>query len=369
MPRRTLPDPFFYFDEEKASKQPRALEESTLAFLRRLSTRDGALLRCLLNRCWGRYAGYSKKRRAMAGSLQPGNDRAQAGVITELLVSEILDRLYARVEVEPPLARGRPDFRVTDDQGNAVIVEATNYMETSDELHGRELLWDSLVDELRRIVRPLPALVMVRPVGTPSGIAFGDPETGRVRNAVDRAIRTGTEVSVPLGCNFSIGLEANPDPLLAGRESVVSESYEHDGGVIRVPEKLHQITRKVRDKASKYGSFPRPLVVVMNCPTAFRWYDEYEEIEPLKELVGDLPCDAVWLFCNLHPANIGYCEHHLLESPQSEFGETDHLAQIREACGSPLYEVLGLGAIWNRVVAFDRNRTPESRVAATSCRA
>ena len=247
-----------------------------------------------------------------------------------------------------------------------MIVEATNYMETSDEIHSRELAWDSTVEELRRIIRPLPVSVTVRPVGTPEGVQFRAREVGRVRRAVEQAVRTQTEVSVPFEGAFSMGIEADPDPLLAGRGRVASQPYEPDGGVIRVPQKLHQITRKVRDKANKYAAFPRPLVVVMNCPTAFRWYDEYEEIEPLTEKMRGIPCDAVWLFCNLQPSNIGFCEHHLLENPDSPFGETGHLAPIRDTRGNPLHEVLGLGLVWNRVVAFDRYRTPDARVVATS---
>lgn len=367
VPRRTLSEPFFYFDEANASVEPRAPDESTLACVRRLGTKDGVLLRCLLNRCWTRYDGYSKKRRDMAGSLEKGKHRQQMGVITELLVSEILDRLYARVEVEPrnESTGPRPDFRVRDDRGRTVIVEATNYMETSDEIHEREVLWESIVDAIRRIVVPLPAWVTVHPVGIPKAVRFGDQETSHVRSAVARAVRTGRAVSVPFERDFSIGIEADADSGSAGRESVAWFSYEDDGGVVDIAGKLHRITQKVREKATRYSAFPRPLVVVMNCPKAFLWYDEADEIEPLKDMVRGLPCDAVWLFCNLQPSNIGFCEHHLLENPDSRFGETDHLAPIREACGSPLYEVLGLGAIWNRVVARDRNRTPNPQVAAT----
>ena len=103
MARRTPPDPFFYFDMERASEKPRALEESKLTFVRRLSTRDGALLRGLLNRCWDRYTEYPAKRREMAGRLERGDDRVQAGVITELLVSEILDCLYAPYRSRAPI--------------------------------------------------------------------------------------------------------------------------------------------------------------------------------------------------------------------------------------------------------------------------
>jgi len=296
----------------------------------------------------------------MASRLAGRDERAQAGVINELLVSEILDGLYARVDVEPTIGRGsiRPDFRVHDDRGNTVIVEATNYNETTNEIHNREVLWNSIVFELREIVRPLSARVIVRPVGVPQRISFEDHETRRVRSAIYRAIRTGEEVGVPFGCDFVIGVAANTDASLAGKAGVLHKSYEHDGGVIPVPAKLRQIRRKVEEKAKSYSAFPRPLVVVMNCTTAFAWYDEPDEIEPLKEMMRDLPCDAVWLFCNLQPANIGFCEHHLLENPQSEFCETDHLTSIREARGRPLYEVLGLGGIWNRLVAFDRSRTP-----------
>lgn len=290
-------------------------------------------------------------------------------MITELLVSEILDRLYDCVEVEPKLGHGqkKPDFRVQDGQGNAVIVEATNHMGIPNELHDRRLRWDSFIHEIRRIVRPLPAVVTVRAVGAPREIPFGDQEEACLRSAIDRAVRTGTEVCVSFGCDFSIALEADRDASLAGRNSVLQLGYEPDGGGINVFEKLGQITGKVIEKAERYSAFPRPLIVVVNSLLAFEWYDEYEEIEPLKEMLGKLPCDAVWLFCSLQPSNLGFCEHYLLENPQSVFGGTDHLAPAREASRGPLYEVLGLGAIWNRKVAFDRNRTGLSDAMQTSC--
>ena len=305
----------------------------------------------------------------MVGELERADHRGQAGVITELLVSEILDRLYACVEVEPKLGHGqkRPDFRVQDCRGNAVIVEATNHMGIPNELHDRRLHWDSFIHEVRRIVRPLPALVTVRAVGTPREIPLGDQEETWLRSAIDRAARTGTEVCASFGCDFSIALEADRDPSLAGRDSVLQLGYEPDGGIIKVSEKLGQITGKVMEKAERYSAFPRPLIVVVNSLLAFEWYDEYAEIEPLKEMLCKLPCDAVWLFCNLQPSNIGFCEHYLLENPQSVFGGTDHLVPAREASRGPLYEVLGLDAIWNRPVVFDRKRTEHPDGIQASC--
>jgi len=362
VPKRTLPEPFFYFDEANGSSAPTFFGESMLAFIRRLGTKDGILLRCLLNRCWTRYAGLSRKRRDLASRLERGKDREQAGVITELLVSELLDGLYARVEVEPSLGASTvtPDFRVLDGDGNWVIVEATNYMETSDEVHSREVLWGSLVRELRGMIRPLPTWVTVRPIGTPREVALGDQDRKFVRSAIDLAATTGGEVNVSLGADFAVAIEADMDSRCAGRDSVLQWSYEPDGGIVDVPQKLHQIMRKVKDKAERYSVMPRPLVVMVNCQTAFNWYDEYEEIAPLKRMMRDVPCDAVWLFCNLQPANIGICEHHLLVNPQSDFNDTDHLSPLRQAQLRPLYETLGWDEVWNRVVAFDRHRGAEA---------
>ena len=129
-------------------------------------------------------------------------------------------------------------------------MEATNYMETSDEIHECEVLWESIVDAIRRIVVPLPAWVTVHPVGIPKAVRFGDQETSHVRSAVARAVRTGRAVSVPFERDFSIGIEADADSGSAGRESVAWFSYEDDGGVVDIAGKLHRITQKVREKAT-----------------------------------------------------------------------------------------------------------------------
>ena len=169
MPKKRFPEPFFFFDEANASMAPSPPDESLCAFFRRLDTQDGERLRCLLNRCMARFTD-ARKRNEMKSRLENGNDREQAGVLTELLMSEILYAISSTLEIEPKISAqaSRPDFRIWDENQNSVTVEVTHFMGSSDQRHRESLAWNSVIHQLRPVVRPIPAMVTVEAIGIPT---------------------------------------------------------------------------------------------------------------------------------------------------------------------------------------------------------
>ncbi|MDE2660004.1 MAG: hypothetical protein OXI45_07300 [Acidobacteriota bacterium] len=353
MSKNRFPDPFFFFDEENASIDPSPPGESLCEFFRRLDTQDGGRLRCLLNRCMARFT-QARKKNEMRSRLESGADREQAGVFAELLLSEILSAVFPRLDIEPLVGHtdARPDFRAWDLANNPVTVEVTHFMDSSDERHKESLAWNAVVYQLRPLVRPMPAMVACRAIGRPQNKQLTETDRCRALEAIRRSVEHSGREEVRLGHDFKIQFSAHFLPSVEGKDSLVAWEYEFPGGLIDVPGRLHRITQIVHSKTSKYAGISSPLVVAVNCPTTFLWLDEEEELEPLQTFLANSPCDAVWLFENLQPWSIGCCKSHLIE--HSAVRDREGLERIRRAQKGPLYEVLGLGAEWNRLVGWDR---------------
>ena len=352
MPRKRFPDPFFFFDEANASRLPRPVTESSCAFFRRLDTDDGARIRELLNRCLARYT-KPKKRRDMMSRLEGGSDREQKGVIYELLMGEILSAVSSRIEIEPRVgATGSPDFRIWDANQNSIIVEATHFMDSSDERHRESLAWEAIVEQVRPIVRPLPAVVDIEALGHPADFRLSEHQERTLDVGIKRSLWSGMEHEVRMRDEFSIRISAEPAPSLQGKDSLAHWDHEFPEGVIDTRAKLRRIAQIVKTKSDKYGGFFRPFVVAVNCPSVFLWLDGDDRIEDLRNFLAGVAWDAVWLFQNLHPWNIGRCKSVLIKNPESDHAAG--LQPVRRAQSEPLYEVLGLGPEWNRHVGWDR---------------
>lgn len=289
----------------------------------------------------------------MMSRLEGGSDREQNGVIYELLMGEILNAVSSRIEIEPPVGgTGSPDFRIWDADQNPVTVEATHFMDSSDERHRESLTWEALVEQVRPIVRPLPAVVDIEALGHPVEIRLDEQEKRMLHGGIKRSLWFGTEHDVRLRDGFSIRISAEAVPSLEGKDSLVYWGHEFPGGLIDTRAKLRRVAQIVKNKTDKYGGCARPFVVAVNCPTVFLWLDGDDRIEDLRGFLTDVPWDAVWLFQNLHAWNIGCCKSVLIENPESEY--TGGLQQIRRVQSEPLYQVLGLGPEWNRPVGWDR---------------
>ena len=296
----------------------------------------------------------ARKRNEMKSRLESGNDRQQAGVLTELLMSEILYAVSSTLEIEPQIsARGaRPDFRIWDENENSVTVEVTHFMDSSDQRHRESLAWNSVIHQLRPVVRPIPAMVTIKAIGVPTETHIGKPEKDNFLAGIQRSLRHRRKQEFRLSGALSIRVSARPAPSLAGKDSLASWDYEHPGGLVDVRGKLRRISQIVRTKTTKYSGYTGPLVVAVNCPTTFVWLDQDEELGPLQDLLAGAECDAVWLFENLQPWSLGCASSHLVESPESPHAA--EIDPIRRAQAGPLYEVLGLGPVWNRLVGWDR---------------
>ena len=127
MAKRKFPDPFFFFDQLRASSAPKGVDESSCDFLRRLSTEDGQRIRDLLNDCLAFFDG--RKKRELMAKLEVDDDRQHQGAIAELLMFRILVGAFQDIEIEPKIAGSlkRPDYLVRDRDGNCLVVEASNY--------------------------------------------------------------------------------------------------------------------------------------------------------------------------------------------------------------------------------------------------
>ena len=290
----------------------------------------------------------------MKSRLERGDDREQAGVFTELLMGEILEAVSSRLEIEPHVeeSRSRPDFRIWDSDQTSVILEVTHFMDSSDERHKESLAWNSIVYQLRPLVRPMPAMVAVRAIGSPQNKQLTEPDKRRATEAIRRSVECSTWEETRLDGDFVIRFNAHLLSSVEGKDSLVAWDNEFPGGLIDVAGKLHRITQIVATKTTKYAGNASPLVVAVNCPTTFLWLDEDEELAPLREFLVDSPCGAIWLFENLQPWSIGCCKSHLIETPTT--GDVAGFEQIRRATKGPTYRVLGLGPTWNRLVGWDR---------------
>ena len=285
--------------------------------------------------------------------LERGDDRQQAGVIAELLFGELLHHIAMRTEIEPGHGQGvpKPDFRIHDAEGNAITVEVTHFMDSSDERHAQGRAWECVVRQLKRIVRPLPELVIVRASGTPHAMTLDDAHVGRIQAAIRAASGYGIRETVSLSARFGIEIKSNRYPEAAGKDSLLPRNYEFPEAVVDVRGKLRRIMTIVKGKADKYSAVPCPFVVAVNCPTAFLWLREADDLEPLRQMLEDVRCSAIWLFENLWPWNLGVCQNHLIEN--SAAGKKESLDLLRRAQERPLHELLGLGPAWSRLVGFD----------------
>ena len=297
-----------------------------------------------------RYEG--RKLRDMKRRLEGSNVRQWAGVFAELLVSEILCAVAARAVVEPRIGRVSPDFRIFDAAGESAVIEVTHFMDSSDEIHSEARIWNSLVSQLRAVVEPVAVHVIAHPVGRPRCIDLTECHGERIREMVLQSSICGTTKTLRLSEEFSVAFRARPKPGGGEIGWLDALDYEHPGGVVDMEGKFQRIVKIVGAKAEKYSECPEPLVVVVNCPTAFLWLDQ-KELAPLSRMLRTTrPPEAVWLFENLQPWSLGCCRSHLIESPSH--GHSTYLDMLRRAQVGPLHEVLGLGPSWNRYVGFDR---------------
>ena len=237
-------------------------------------------------------------------------------------------------------------------RANAITVEVTHFMDSSDERHAQDRAWQCVVRQLRRIVKPFSVWVTVRACGTPRAVTLDETQVGRIQEAVQAVSPYRIPEAVSLGGGFAVEIQSRRDPEVAGKDSLLARSYEFPDGVVDVRGKLRRIMTIVKQKTEKYSAVPGPFVVVVNCPTAFLWLDEADELAPLREMLEDVRCSAIWLFENLWPWNLGVCKSHLIENLGT--ANDTSLDSLRQAQEHPFYELLGLGPEWNRLVGFDR---------------
>ena len=361
MARRRFPDPFFHFDELRASSAPKGVDEGSCDFVRRLSTADGQRIRDLLNDCLAFFDG--RKKRELMAKLETDTDRQHQGAVAELLMFRILAGAFQDIEIEPKVAGSlnRPDYLVRDRAGNALVVEASNYYGSSTKRYRESREWDRMVEQIRSILKETiekyPIFVHLRPVGVPEFWEMGDTEQFNLIEATTQ----NDHFWIRRSEGFSIELSVRPAPT---RGTLTYFDYEYREGTQGTHAHINSILRKVREKSTKYSTSKVPSLYCINATSAFLWLDDDVTEADFAPLFDGKWCDAVWVLENLQISNLGQITGHLYVNPDA--ADLPILAELKRHLSAPMYRLLGLGSDWNRVVVFDRNQDSRPRTVVVS---
>ena len=263
-----------FSQNSRTDTSPRSYTESTFAHLDRSACSEYGRIRSLIEEWCSRVP--DDERHEIIRRITPGKDLALHSAFLELYTHELLLATGHSVTFHPVLlgTRKRPDFLVTDHDGNEAIIECTVATEESDSDRAAQARLDTLYDAINR-VNCADVFLDLRITGTPNSPVAGRRWRSEIQRWVDSLDYDGLLAMAPFPNHWELpkldlcrdGLHVTITPIPKkpsargkGQRSVGIQSIP--GCMVTSHDKIRET---VRHKAGRYGAMSRPYIIVVNC--------------------------------------------------------------------------------------------------------
>ena len=258
----------------RTDTSPKSYSESTYSYLNRSARPEYDRIRTLIEGWCGHVP--DDERHEFVQRITSGDDLAFHSAFLELYTHELLLATGHSVTFHPQLpgTSKRPDFLVTDGDGNEAIIECTVATEDSDSDRAAQARLNTLYDAINRVNCP-GLFLHLRIAGTPNTPVAGKRWRKKIQQWVNSlnydsllamdSVPSHAELPRLEICHDGLHVTILPIPKTPsargrGQRPIGMQSFP--GCMVT---SHNEIRKTVRDKTGRYGSMTRPYVIVVNC--------------------------------------------------------------------------------------------------------
>lgn len=289
------------FDQiERTDDSPKRNSESDFAFYNRSSIVAVAQVRALMEDCVSRYP--EKEVYELTKRLRSDNDQSFQSAIFELILHDMLFRQGFTLIPHPKLPNGsskRPDFLVTDSDGNTFYLEAVLATESNEQDAGGEarkgVVFDALNDSPHQNF-----MVDVDDEGYPKSQSSGKKLVKAVHQWMDSLDPDEVQAKLesegdlygiePLEwCREDWVVRLRPIPIKPerrGKTKTLIGIGSSGGGIV---DSWSPICDAIRSKGNRYGELDKPLLIAVNLNTFhLELIDEMQALYGQEQIVFEI---------------------------------------------------------------------------------